>query len=247
VGGFKMVNGNEPVNIIREEALTRETIKEKHKREIEILTGILNSFLSGFSYMGLFTLQEDNESEYILLLILMRSLNSIRCSIDLMLKGYYSQSMSLLRTVTEDWFICGTVKENEKVRDCLLRDKAKMPKYSELATQMNAINIYKGDYHYQSKFTHSSRLSLRVMYDLEKKEVILTPKYDEILFLLCVESLMRVSLLILDYMGLFLLYVDKVKAEEWNKQNNQHFNNMTNWLGELREKYGGENEVSKSD
>lgn len=238
---------SEPVNILQIESLTRETIKEKHWREIEIFTGILNIFLSGFSSMGSFELKEDNESEYVWLLILVRSFNSVRCSIDLMLKGYYSQAMSLLRTITEDWFICGTVQDNKEVRDCLIRDEAKMPRYVELATQMKAMNIYKGDYGYQSKFTHSSRLSLRVLYNIDKKEVGIAPIYDEVLFLLCVESLMRVSLLILEYMGRFLFYVDKSKAKYWDEQNSQHIKDVSSWLGELRAKYGGDNEGINPD
>jgi len=231
----------EPVNIIQRESLTRETIKKKHWREIEICTGILNTFLSGFSSMRSFELKEENESEYVWLLILMRSLNSIRCAIDLMLKGYYSQAMSLLRTVTENWFICGTVQDNQSVRDCLIRDEARMPSYKELATQMEAMNIYDGDYGYQSKFTHSSRLSLRVLYKLDKKELIVAPIYNEVLFLLCAESLMRVSLLILEYMRRLIFYIDKDKAKSWDEQNSQHIKAATSWLGELRVKYGEDN------
>ena len=232
---------NEPVNIAQMESLTRETIKEKHWREIEIFTGILNTFLSGFSSMGSFKLKEENESEYVWLLILIRSLNSIRCAMDLMLKGYYSQAMSLLRTVTEAWFICGTVQDNQSVRDCLIRDEARMPHYIDLATQMEAMNIYDGDYRYQSKFTHSSRLSLRVLYNLDKNEAIVTPVYDEVLFLLCAESLMRVSLLILEYMGHLIFYIDKDKAKSWDEQNSQHIKAASSWLGELRAKYGEDN------
>jgi hypothetical protein len=157
-----------------------------------------------------------------------------------MLKGYYSQTMSLLRTVTEDWFICGTVQENKNVRDCLLRDEVKMPRYKELAEQMEVLNIYEGDYHYQSKFIHSSRLSLRVLYDLDEKKANIAPTYDEILFLLCTESLMRVSLLMLDYMLHLLSYIDKDRAIQWDKQNRQRTDDVSNWLKELREKYGGE-------
>ena len=133
-----------------------------------------------------------------------------------------------------------TIKENIKVRDCLLRDTVKMPKYSELAAQMNAMNIYQGDYHYQSKFTHSTRLSLRVLYNMDKKEAIVAPIYDEALFLLCAESLMRVSLLILEYMWSFLFYIDESKAKHWDIQNSQHVKDVSNWLGELRAKYGGD-------
>ena len=231
---------DEPANFIQREASTRRTTKENHWREIEIFTGIINTFLSGLSSVGAFQLQENNEGEYVWLLILIRSLNSVRCSIDLMLKGYYSQAMSLLRTVTEDWFVCGTVQGNITVRDCLLRDAARMPHYSQLAREMKATKIYKGDYKYQSKFTHSSRLSLRVLYDLDRKEAVVAPTYNELLFLLCAESLMRVSLLILEYMGRLLLYGDENKAKAWAEQNSQHIEDMSSWLGELRAKYRGD-------
>jgi hypothetical protein len=120
-----------------------------------------------------------------------------------------------------------------------------MPRYVELATQMKAINIYKGDYGYQSKFIHSSRLSLRVLYNIVKKEAVIAPIYDEVLFLLCAESLMRVSLLILEYMGRFLFYIDEGqgKAKYWDEQNSQRIKDVSNWLAELRAKYGGDNEI----
>jgi len=122
-----------------------------------------------------------------------------------------------------------------------------MPKYAELATQMKAMNIYKGDYRYQSKFTHSSRLSLRVLYSIDKKEARVAPTYDEVLFLLCAESLMRVSLLILEYLWHFLFYIDKGKAKYWDKQNRQRIKDVSSWLGELRAKYGGDNEEINPD
>ena len=135
-------------NIIKLESLAQEDTKRKHRREIELFAGILNVFTSGFNYMGSFELKEDNETEYIWLLIATRCFHSIRCSINLMLKGYYSQAMSLLRTGTEDWFICGACQSNEKVRSCLLRDKGRMPRYSKLAEEMGATDVYKGDYNY---------------------------------------------------------------------------------------------------
>ncbi len=115
-----MNKGHEPYNLVWMESLTRKTTKEKHWKEIEICTGILNTFLSGFSSIGFFELKEDNESEYIWLLILIRCFNSIRCAIDMLLKGYYSQAMSLLRTATEDWFICGNERDDEFVPTGLL-------------------------------------------------------------------------------------------------------------------------------
>jgi hypothetical protein len=231
---------NELPNIIKLESLAQEETKQRHWREIELFAEILNVFTSGFNYMGSFELKEDNETEYIWLLIVTRCFHSIRCSINLMLKGYYSQAMSLLRTGTEDWFICGTCQGNEKVRSCLLQDKGRMPNYSKLAEEMEATDVYKGDYNYQSKFTHSSRLSLRVLYNINTKGLNVAPIYDKYLFLLCAESLFRVFLRMAEYMGRILIYLDEDKAKSWDRENSQRLKDVTNWLNELRETYGKE-------
>ena len=113
-----------------------------------------------------------------------------------------------------------------------------MPSYSSLATQMGAKDVYNGNYKYQSKFTHSSRLSLRVLYNINTKNMSITPIYDESLFLLCAESLVRVSVKMAEYIGRVLIYLDTNKAEYWDKENSQRFKDAINWLEELREKYG---------
>jgi hypothetical protein len=232
---------NKLPNIINIESLAQKDTKRKNWREIKLFAEILNVFISGFNHMGSFELKEDNETEYIWLLIVTRCFHSIRCSVNLMLKGYYSQAMSLLRTGTEDWFICGTCQSNEKVRRYLLQEKGRRVSYASLATQMGAKDVYNGDYNYQSKFTHSSRLSLRVLHDVNTKNMNIAPIYDEYLFLLCAESLVRVFLRMAEYMGRILIYLDKDKAKSWDKENSQRFKEAANWLKELREKYGNDN------
>ena len=224
-------------SIIEQERATLKTTRQNHVREIEIFAGMLNTFTSGFNRMGSFVLKDDNESEFIWLLLSTRCLHSLRCSIDLMLKGYYSQAMSIIRTITEDWFICGNAQGNDDVRNCLLNDKGRMPRYIDLAEQMKAINIYEGDYRYQSKFTHSSKLSLRVLTNPKTNEMRIASVYDEMLFLLCAESLIRVFLLMAEYLGRVLFYIDKDKAKSWDAQNGQNVKDASKWLEEIRVKY----------
>jgi len=238
---------NELPNIVKLESLAQEETKRKHWREIELFAEILNVFISGFNCMGSFEIKEDNEPEHIWLRIVTRCFHSIRCSINLMLKGYYSQAMSLLRTGTEDWFICGTCQSNEKVRNCLLRDKGKMPKYFELAKEMEAMDVYKGEYSYQSKFIHSSSLSLRVLYNINTKSINIAPIYDEYLFFLCAESLVRVFLRMAEYMGRILIYLDMNKAKSWDKENSQRLKDAVSWLKELRERYGNDTKNANQD
>lgn len=238
---------NELPNIIKLESLAQEDTKRKNWREIELLAEILNVFISGFNHMGSFELKEDNETEYIWLLIVTRCFHSLRCSINLMLKGYYSQAMSLLRIGTEDWFICGTCEDNEEVRNYLLREEGSRLIYSNLAKQMDAMDVYEGDYSYQCKFTHSSRLSLRVLYNINTKSMSIAPIYDESLFLLCAESLVRVALKMAEYMGRILIYLDTNKAKSWDKENSQRLKEAVNWLEELRQKYGSESKSANCD
>lgn len=48
-------------------------------------------------------------------------------------------------------------------------------------------------------------------------------------------------------MGRLLFYIDKDKATHWDKQNTQHIDDASDWLKELRVKYGGEAEEINSD
>ena len=57
---------------------------------------------------------------------------------------------------------------------------------------------------------------------------------------MCAQSLMRVSLLILQYMLRLLAYMDGEKANNWDTQNSENIKEVTKWLRELREKFGDE-------
>ncbi len=220
------INKNKELpNIINLKSLAQEDTNRKNWREIELFAEILSVFISGFNHMGSFELKEDNETEYIWLLIVTRCFHSIRCSINLMLKGYYSQAMSLLRIGTEDWFICGTCQSNEKVRRYLLQEKGRIPSYSSLATQMGAKDVY----------------------NINTKNMSIAPIYNENLFLLCAESLVRVFLRMAEYMGRILIYLDTNKAKSWDKENSQRLKDAVNWLKELREKYGNDSKNANQD
>jgi len=48
-------------------------------------------------------------------------------------------------------------------------------------------------------------------------------------------------------MWLFLSYIDKDKAKSWDNQNSQNIKNASNWLMELRDKYGKEIDGANHD
>ena len=87
---------NEPLNIVDEEKNTITLTKENNQSEILLFDKVQDVFVSGFTIIQDFVYTDD--TELIWLILLTRAFNSMRCSIDLMMKGYYSQSMVLLRT-----------------------------------------------------------------------------------------------------------------------------------------------------
>ncbi len=214
------------------------TTKQNHAKEIEIFAGMLNTFTNGLNSIASFKINGKNEAEFVWLLLITKGLHSTRCAIDLMIKGYYSQAMSIIRTIIEDWFICGNAQGNADICKYLLHNEGKKPSYIELATQMNAKKIYDKDYRFHSKFTHSSNLSLRVLTDPETHEMRVSGIYDETLFLLCAEALMRAFLLMTEYLAFLLFYVDKDKAKSWSDENIHTNTAVLKWLEELRAKYG---------
>ena len=75
----------------------------------------------------------------------------------------------------------------------------------------------------------------------------IAPIYDESLFLLCAESLVRVSLKMAEYMGRILIYLDTNKAKSWDNENSQRLKDAVNWLKKLREKYGNDSKKANQD
>lgn len=84
--------------ITSEEQALRETVK-RHGREFELLATMLNLYTSGTNLIGRLD-DKDSETHWVWLLIIARSYNSLRSSIDLMKKAYYAQAMALIRMVT---------------------------------------------------------------------------------------------------------------------------------------------------
>jgi len=108
--------------------------------------------------------------------------------------------MSLLRTVTEDWFICKDCQNNQKTLQALLYEKYRLGDkkhgltYYNMADKVGALKVYRQDYKFQSRFTHSTNLSLGILRDPEANIMRTAPAYDDVLFLSCCEMMIRNAL-----------------------------------------------------
>ena len=238
-----MTMNNMP-SLIAFESQVKKVTRDSHQKEIELITNILNMYINGFNSINSFTYTQDNEKETAWLLLVVRSFHSMRCAIQLMLMGYYGQAISLLRTVTENFFICHDCIENPKAIEAILHNKYEIPSrkngltFYEMAKRTGNLQIYRNDYNHQSKVTHPSALSLGIIRDPKTNAINAAPSYSKILFLDCCEMMVRNALMMNEFMARLLSKLSETKAASWGEKANQTCKEAADWLKELRVKYG---------
>jgi len=228
---------NNPPNVVRLENEVKAITKKEKWDEIDIITGLINTFTNGFNRIGTFTKRANNEVEYIWLLLATRCFNSMMCSYRLMYSGYYSQATTIIRSITEDILICIACPNDKRIRNIVLSGKGELPSYSSMARNNNVPNIY-DMYKHQCKFAHTSSLSLGVLID--KGRVKTAPVYNELLFNYCVEAFIKTSVMMAEYLGRVIFYLDKSEAKSFNNDVANNLVKATNWLKAIRERYGNE-------
>jgi hypothetical protein len=226
------------------ETQVRKITSKSHQEEIELLTNILNMYINGFSSIGSFTYNQDNEKETAWLLLAARSFRSMRSALQLMLMGYYGQAISLLRTMTEDFLICHDCIKNTKAIEAILHNAYRIPSrengltFYAMADRTDNLKIYKKDYAHQSELTHPSALSIVIIRDPKTDEINVAPRYDEILFLDCCEIMVRNALMMSEFMARLLSKLSKAKDTSWAENAKQTMDEASGWLNKMRELYG---------
>ena len=235
-----------------ESNVTKETI-QKHSKEIEIMVGLINTYISGFNLVTSFTHKEGrNDVTFALICLVMHSLHSMWCSLGLMIKGYYSQAMAIIRTSIEDWFICGDCKSNRKTLDAILYGKYRIPdsneglSFSKMAKLINRLKVYEQDYAYTSKFSHPSSLGMAILQDEKANFMRIAPTYEEILFLDCCEMWIRNSLRMTEYMESILASISTEKVETWRWDVGKRVADAWNWLKDIQKQYGKTNRAENN-
>ena len=238
---------NKTPSLVAFESEIKKVTSSKHQEEVNLMTTVINMYINGFNLIDSFTFTEDNDVETAWLLLVTRSFHSMRCAIQLILMGYYGQAISLLRTITENFFICHDCVKNPETVEAILYDKYKIPgrkhalTFYAMAERTNNMKVYKSDYHHQSQVSHPTSLSLGIIRDPETNTINAAPSYQEILFLDCCEQFFRNALMMSEFMGRFLAKLSKTKVESWGETANKTCKNFADWLDSLREKYSEEN------
>jgi len=222
-----------------ESDVIRET-SSKHQKELNTVQKLFNAYLTGFEVIGSFTRTKDNDLQYAWLKLTTRSFNSMRCAYILLERGYYTQVLSLLRSVDEDWLMAKDCEKNSPTLDALLYDKGQLGKgdltFSKMAGRQGIKPLWDSGYGHLSLFVHPRPLSLKVLVDPGTKTLRLGASYYRVLFLYCCEVLIRDALRMTEYLVSLL----GSKAAEWQKQTWPIVQEATDWLNGLRAQYATE-------
>lgn len=235
-------------DIIKAERKAQDITIKNHFELFELVTTMMNLYINGFNLIG--TLDDTNSDvDWFWLFLTTRSFHSIRCSVELMKKAYYAQAVSLIRMVTEAYFLCGNCEKDKTIIDAVLhnipnrRDGSTRFAYKELATNMGALLMYKKDYIFECQFSHTSNLSLGIMtteINSSNRELELAPVYDEILFIACCELVLKNGLLMASFVEKLLDDLSKEKVNTWRIKAKTGVQQVQEWLDGLKERYGSQ-------
>ena len=235
---------NKTPSLMAFESQVKKVTCSKHQEEVNLMTTVINMYINGFNLIDSFTFTEDNEVETAWLFLVTRSFHSMRCAIQLIIMGYYGQAISLLRTITENIFICHDCVENKKTIEAILYNKYKIPdstqglSFRQMAKRTGNMKIYESDYDHQSRVNHPTALSLGILRDAKTNELRAAPSYDNILFLDCCEQFFRITLLMSEIIGRLLSKIAKNEVNSWGEKANKTCKELADWLDAIRKKYG---------
>lgn len=227
------------------EIRVKSITSSKHKKEIVIMTNLMQCYIDGFNLMGSFTLTSDNEIQYAWMLLLAQSFRSMRCALLTMQIGYYGEALSLIRTGIEDLLAAEDCQKTPRTLSALLHDQNLKLNWGNIAENIGVKDkLYERDYKHLSRFTHVCKLSLAIIRDPETHELRSAPAYDEILFLDCCEMFNRNAVMMAEYMLNFLSKQSDTKKNEWLIKANSPIKEAGDWLKNLRTKYGYNNSTA---
>jgi hypothetical protein len=153
----------------------RRTLKD-FAPQVDLARRMFNFILRAHGAIGPVTFRHDQATAYVLLVD--RSVNSLRCAYDLTLRGYYGQAMTLIRSALEDWFM-NKYLQAEPGKAPLLFEGKRMVSTADQARAAGVHDVYTRVYDQQSTIAHPRRLALRMLIDPDERLIRLGPHFDE--------------------------------------------------------------------
>ena len=237
---------NIKLNLTEAEKKAKDITIKNHFGVFALITTMLNLYIHGFNLIGKLD-DKNSDTDWVWLFLTVRSFCSIRCSIELVKKAYYAQAVALIRMVTEAYFLCGNCEKDKTIIDAVIHNIPNRPdgrtifNYKKLAIDMDSLAIYENDYMHECNFSHTSSLSLGIMTtetNPTSRELSPVPAYNEILFIDCCELAIRNGLLMASFLEKLLNDLSKEKVNDWRIKAKPRVQQIQEWLGGLKEKYG---------
>ena len=172
------------------EEVTRRRTLEQHESTLLRIGEFLGWYLESLSGVGSFTYTEETQKEYVWLFLLTRSYNSARWANEMLIKGYYSQALTLIRTVWENWLTCEDCEVSPETVQSITTPGGHVPPFRHMAQRLSPEDHAlwyeyggEGTYGQLSTFAHPRFRALAVLLEPGTNTLRIGPDYDHELFL----------------------------------------------------------------
>jgi len=215
----------------KEAETLRETLNY-HVDEVSLLQRVLGDYLPAFAALDGYRIQD--QSEELILALLIKAFNSLKCAHDLLLKGHYGQCLTLVRTVEEDWLTCIYVNKHREKAKLWLKGR-RTPSFACMRLDLDEDFRKKvaESYGILSTFAHPRLRSIVVSMDREPGNISLRlgGKYDRDHFTAAIYSMIGSAT---DLLGIPAIFLHE-KEPAWFAQINDTQAVVIKWLRKVNE------------
>lgn len=185
---------------------TRAITAAKHGAELHLMVDLMNRYIAGLSTLGGFVPGENNDLEYARLLLVTRSFNSLLCAVDLLQKGFYSQAMTLIRSINEDWLTATDCENSPETLNALLDADVDFwsqdDQYAEMAKRVSRAfpqdwSTIRGS---MCALACDCNVALKRLVNPDTNVLAVGSHYDTALFLVAYASMLRAAIIMLQYL-----------------------------------------------
>lgn len=189
------------------EERTRAITAAKHGAELHLMVDLLNRYIAGLSTLGGFVPGENNDLEYARLLLVTRSFNSLLCAVDLWQKGFYSQAMTLIRSINEDWLTAADCESSPETLNALLDADVDFwsqdNQYAEMSKRVSRAfpqdwDTVRGS---MCAIACDCNVALKRLVNPDTNVLAVGSHYDTALFLVTYASMLRAAVMMLQYLA----------------------------------------------
>lgn len=105
--------------------------------EARVMERVVVTLSQGFNY--LLERQLQNDVELLTQVLIANAINALRCSLNLLLKGYYVQGTTLIRTVHESRLVVNYIKVKPQEAGLFLENSKRAPSFSQIRQELDNI------------------------------------------------------------------------------------------------------------